>query len=90
MEDESTDGVAKKKRRVFNTKEERKTAEKERKKQHDTRRISLGTAWEEWERQRAICGGIGQIDFVHHLLAVHETRCNTFVVSSSASISENR
>ena len=84
------DAVLPRKRRVFKTPAEREEANKERRKKKDSRRILVGSAWPEWERQRAICGGIGHIHFIHHLLAVHQAKCNTLVVSSLENISANR
>ena len=82
MADGSVVEVQKKKRRVFKTREESLQARKEKEKRAVQKRIALGSAWPEWERQRAICGGVGHVDFVHHLLAVHQGRCSNFAALS--------
>ena len=74
MADGSVGEVQKKKRSFFKTREDRLQARKENQTRADQKRISLGSAWPEWERQRAICGGVGHVEFVHHLLAVHHAR----------------
>ena len=69
--------VYKKKRRVFDSKEERVQATKDRKKHNDSRRISLGSSWSEYDRQRSEYGKVGNTEFMQHLLAVHEGNCST-------------
>ena len=66
-------------RRRFATKTEREIAAKGRKKRTDKTRITLGENYDEWERQRILCGGMANADFVVHLLAFHETTCPSFL-----------
>ena len=66
-------------RRRFATKTEREIAAKGRKKRTDKTRITLGENYDEWERQRILCGGMANADFVVHLLASHETTCPSFL-----------
>ena len=66
-------------RRQFATKTERKIAAKGHKKKSDNSRFTLGENYDEWERQRILCGGMANTDFVVHLLAFHETTCPSFL-----------
>ena len=55
------------------------------------RRITLGRpGWVEWERQRALCGPIGHMQFVHHLLDLHKEKCDRYIASLSNSLFGNR
>ena len=78
-------------RRVFSTDEERKEGRHESKRKWDSRRISLGTAFEDWEAHRATCG-FTNVDFAKHLLALHASRCSNFtgVVMGHARSTESR
>ena len=62
-----------KRRRTSEAEKKAKTAA--RKRQYDRKRVYLGDAWEEWERQRKIEGFESQISWAHHLLAVNQARC---------------
>ena len=56
------------------SKKSKQSSETERKRQYDRRRIYLGTASDEWERQRCR-RGLSNALFATHMLAQHAASC---------------
>ena len=75
--DDAGQNELKKKRKYtkYASPEDRKAAERKRKAEYDRTRVNVGSEWENWERMRLEDGFNSQSDWIKHLLAVHECRC---------------
>ena len=64
----------------YETETERSAERKKQRKQYDSARVYLGPVFDDWEQQRAACGG-SHADFARHLLDLHKSCQNYRQVS---------
>lgn len=61
----------------YKTAEERKQGLAEKRKAYDRARVYIGSAIDDWEEQKQVCGGT-HCEFAAHLLSLHRAYCSNF------------
>ena len=59
-------------KRKYLTEQERRAAELQSKRKHQSQKVNLGSSLEDWRAQKVACGIISDSDFARHLLSLHQ------------------